>query len=98
MNEDLNYPGGTWSEKYMFKAFGLVDKVNAVVPTLKDDIPAKLATDYSFLSSKLEESRAFRTALTDQLVRNGHPEDLRNMSEFELLSYIVNALGGTVMK
>lgn len=56
------------------------------------------ATKFHNMQAQLVDARIFKSILIDQLVRNGHSEELRNMSELELLGYIVNALGGTVLQ
>lgn len=61
-------------------------------------IEDNVATKFHNMQAQLVEARSFKLILADQLVRNGHSEELRNMSELELLGYIVNALGGTVLQ
>lgn len=45
---------------------------------------------------RVEEAQAFRGVLVNQLISNGHPEELSSMTDLELMSYIVGALGGVV--
>jgi len=57
-----------------------------------------LGYDIKDLGTEDNVATNFKLILADQLIRNGHSEELRNMSELELLGYIVNALGGTVLQ
>ena len=71
---------------------------NGDVPIKTSDLQASLSNRFLNLEAHVEEAKVFKSALVDQLCRNGHPEALRDMTELELLSYIVNALGGVVLK